>query len=108
MNQLYPPKKWLEKRNYPIPIFPTRDGGCLVAGRVNSAYELGSLSKIDKNGNLAWSRQSPIYQTGVYDAFRGIYVDENSDILAVGTGMQLTGKANLLATLFRLVHPLKI
>ena len=36
---------------YPIPIFPTRDGGCLVAGRVNSAYELGALSKIDKNGN---------------------------------------------------------
>jgi hypothetical protein len=84
---------------YPIPIFPTRDGGCLVAGRVNSAYELGALSKIDKNGNLAWSRQSPVYQTGVYDAFRGIYVDENSDILAVGTGMQLTGKANLLASL---------
>ena len=84
---------------YPIPIFPTRDGGCLVAGRVNSAYELGSLSKIDKNGNLAWSRQSPVYQTGVYDAFRGIYVDENSDILVVGTGMQLTGKANLLASL---------
>ena len=84
---------------YPIPIFPTRDGGCLVAGRVNSAYELGALSKIDKNGNLAWSRQSPVYRTGVYDAFRGIYVDENSDILAVGTGMQLTGKANLLASL---------
>jgi|688.fasta_scaffold30844_2 hypothetical protein len=84
---------------YPIPIFPTRDGGCLVAGRVNSAYELGALSKIDKNGNLVWSRQSPVYRTGVYDAFRGIYVDENSDILAVGTGMQLTGKANLLASL---------
>jgi hypothetical protein len=48
---------------------------------------------------LAWSRQSPVYRTGVYDAFRGIYVDENSDILAVGTGMQLTGKANLLASL---------
>jgi len=84
---------------YPIPIYPTSDGGCLVAGRVNSVNELGALSKVDKNGNLAWSRQSPVYRTGVYDAFRGIYVDENSDILVVGTGMQLTGKANLLASL---------
>ena len=84
---------------YPIPIFPTRDGGCLVAGRTNSSYELASISKIDKNGNLQWSRQSPAYQTGVYDAFRGIHVDNKENILAVGTGMQLTGKANLLATL---------
>ena len=84
---------------YPIPVFPTSDGGCLVAGRNNSSYELASISKLDKNGTLVWSRQSPSQRIGVYDAFRGIHVDNNNKILAVGTGMQLTGKANLIAAL---------
>ena len=84
---------------YPIPVFPTRDGGCLIAGRNNATYELASISKVDKNGQLRWTRQSPASRTGVYDAFRGIHVDEGNRIFAVGTGMQLTGKANLLAAL---------
>lgn len=84
---------------YPIPVCPTSDGGCLIAGRNNATYELASISKLDKNGALKWTLQSPAYRTGVYDAFRGIYVDNKNRILTVGTGIQLTGKANLLAAL---------
>ena len=85
---------------YPIPVFPTSDGGCLVAGRNNSSYELASISKLNKLGVLQWSRQSPgTRMGGGYDAFRGIHVDNNNRILTVGTGMQLTGKANLIAAM---------
>ena len=74
---------------------PVSDG-CLISGRSNGSKDVAILSKVTDAGNIAWTKTTESV-TGKYDAIRGVHMDEaNNQIVAVGTGMQQTGKANVM------------
>ena len=74
---------------------PVSDG-CLISGRSKGAKDVAIIAKITNTGSIAWSRTTESV-SGSYDAIRGVHMDEAKDqIVAVGTGMQQTGKANVM------------
>ena len=86
----------LKESGYPIPIATLKDGGCLIAGRTDAGNGLAEILRVSSSGKKLWSKQTPKITDIGYDAIRGVFQDNKSNILAVGTGIQKTGKANLL------------
>ncbi len=86
----------LRESGYPIPIAPLNNGGCLIGGRTDAGNGLAEIICVSPQGAKKWSKQSPKITDLGYDAIRGVYQDNKSNILAVGTGIQKTGKANLI------------
>lgn len=74
---------------------PVSDG-CLISGRSKGTKDVAIISKISNTGAIEWSKTTESV-TGSYDAFRGVHMDESKgQIVGVGTGMQQTGKANVM------------
>ena len=74
---------------------PINDG-CIISGRSRGTEDVAIISKITNAGNVAWTKKTETV-SGSYDAVRGVHMDESKNqILAVGTGMQQTGKANVM------------
>lgn len=74
---------------------PINDG-CIISGRSRGSEDVAVISKITNAGNVAWTKTTSAI-SGNYDAVRGVYMDESKNqILAIGTGMQQTGKANVM------------
>lgn len=70
--------------------------GCIISGRSIGSEDVAIISKISNSGTVAWSKTTSKI-SGRYDAIRGVHMDEvKNQILAVGTGMQQTGKANVM------------
>jgi gliding motility-associated-like protein len=74
---------------------PIKDG-CLISGRSKGLKDVALIAKISNTGVIEWSKTTES-QTGNYDAIRGVHMDESKgQIVAVGTGMQKTGQANVM------------
>jgi gliding motility-associated-like protein len=74
---------------------PINDG-CIISGRSRGTEDVAIISKITNAGNVAWTKKTETV-SGSYDAVRGVHMDESKNqILAIGTGMQQTGKANVM------------
>lgn len=74
---------------------PVSDG-CIISGRSKGTKDVAIISKITDAGNIAWTKSTESV-SGNYDAIRGVHMDEaKNQIVAVGTGTQQTGKANVM------------
>jgi len=74
---------------------PIKDG-CLISGRSKGVKDVAVIAKISNLGAIEWSKTTES-QSGSYDAIRGVHMDESKgQIVAVGTGMQKTGQANVM------------
>ena len=94
--------KFLDKVNS---IQSLENGGCIVAAsnrELLSPYSVGPavLFKLDKNGNVIWSKKTPFLSNSDYNAadFLDVHIDQNQNVFVIGNaGSQQKNTGNNLA-----------
>ena len=92
--------KFLDKVNS---IQSLENGGCIVAAsnrELLSPYSVGPavLFKLDKNGNVIWSKKTPFISNSDYNAadFLDVHIDQDQNVFVIGNAgsqQKNTGKS---------------
>ncbi len=93
----------LSNREIITNIRTTPNGGAVIVGSTYVAgitSDLGFASYFGNNGKWKWTaRTASVGRTSNSDVLNNVYIADPNRFLVVGSGLQLTGKRNVIATM---------